>query len=246
LGNITIPYMLRSMHQWGRSIETGTDKKEGGVRMFVDEAHAMIGSEGSSAIQVLAQARKYNFGLVAATQFPEQLHPSVMKAFYGNTKSKICLSLDKSVVGNLWEGIDGGRNLLRRGDIISLPNYYGYCNLLIAESEDHVEQSGPFSVKFLGPFKIDYNDPVYRERLERVERQSRMAVCNTLEYMQRWRSAGYDELKTALILAGQERATLDDETAAQQAQGKADRMPTDAQFTAADEEFPWPDDDQSW
>jgi hypothetical protein len=246
MGNITIPYMLRSMHKWGRSQDKVTKKViDGGVRMFVDEAHAMIGSEGSSAVTVLAEARKYNFGLVAATQFPEQLHPSVMKAFYGNTKSKICLALDKTVVGNLSDGIDGGRGILGRGDIVSLPQYYGYCNLLIAESADHVEQSGPFSVKFLGPFKIDYSDPVYQERLAQVERQSRMTVCNRLEFMQRWRREGYDELKTALILAGQERATRDDEAAAQYSHDRVD-MPDVHTSSGEDEDFPWPDDDQSW
>lgn len=241
MGNITIPYMLRSMHKWGRQQDKFTRKWSGeGVRMFVDEAHAMIGGEGSSAVTVLAEARKYDFGLIAATQFPEQLHPSVMKGFYGNTKSKICLALDKSVVGNLWEGIDGGRGLLQRGDIVSLPQYYGYCNLLIAESKEHVEQSGPFSVKFLGPFEIDYNDPEYLERLAQVERQSRALVCNSIEYMQRKRDKGLDDLKAALIVAGQAKAMQDDEQAAVRGpETIMDGLDVDTEFTDEQEEFPW-------
>lgn len=244
MGNITIPYMLRSMHKWGRQQDKVTRKvTDGGVRMFVDEAHAMIGSEGSSAVTVLAEARKYNFGLVAATQFPEQLHPSVMKAFYGNTKSKICLALSQAAVGALASEIDGGRGLMGKGDVINLPSYYGYCNLLIADG-DHVEQSGPFSVKFLGPFKIDYADPVYQERLAQVERQSRMMVCNSLEFMQEWRKNGYDRLKASLILAGQDKNQQEAEGRfAAASSAAAPGMPLSPDFDGDDGELPWPEDD---
>lgn len=203
MGNLVIPYMLKSMHQWGRKEDEDTGDIIGeGVRLFVDEAHAIIGNEGSSAVTVLAEARKYDLGLVAATQFPEQLDRGVMKAFFGNTKSKICLALDETVVGDLYKGVDGGRGKVTKSDIIALPNYHGYCNVLIADGE-FVEQSGPFAVRFLGPLKVDRRSPEYREKLAQVKRQSRLAVCNTQEYMRKKRSEGLNELKTALLIAAQ-------------------------------------------
>ena len=47
---------------------------------------------GLEAAGILAQAREYDFGLIAAAQFPSQLTKNTNNGFYKNTGSKITFS----------------------------------------------------------------------------------------------------------------------------------------------------------
>lgn len=205
VGSLTIPYLLQSMNDWGRTQDPDTKEWKGrGCRLIIDEAPTVCGPK-SSIVEVAAEARKWDLGFVAMAQFPQQLDREVEKSLYVNTASKISLVLDPQGVGGMAGSLDGGSNLITQQDIISLPNYYAYANVLFSSENGKEEfNSGPFSMATLPPMMGDITAE-HRALAEQVMDRSHAIVCNPREEIQRRRRELTTNLKTAFTQLMQER-----------------------------------------
>jgi hypothetical protein len=256
VGSLIIPYMLQSKDAWGRVRNPKTGKREGmGVRLFVDEAHSVIGDAGSSVMTVLAESRKWDFGLIAATQYPQQLDRAVEQAFYANTASKISLSLAQSALSGIAGEIDGGEGRIDRKDITRLPPYWGYMNILLGDprgSSSRKQPSGPFSGLFLAPIadlmaaqgKVNpQNTPEHEEAIRLVKSKSRALVCQSADDVLKLRQGYTKRLKGGLgqVIADKLQADPDlvDEDVAWEGGWEATETTSSAPENDDDTHFPW-------
>lgn len=206
VGALTIPYLLQSMNDWGRTQDPDTKVWKGrGCRLIIDEAPTVCGPK-SSIVQVAAEARKWDLGFLAMSQFPQQFDKEVEKALYVNTASKVSLVLDSEGVGGMANSIDGGRNLITKADLINLPNYYAYANLLLASADGREQSnSGPFSMATLPPMiGGDSISDEHRRLASQVMDRSHALVCNQRSTIQAKRRELTNNLKIALTRYAQE------------------------------------------
>jgi hypothetical protein len=183
VGSLILPWLLSSMDEWGRKKDAESGLYSGqGCRVFIDEAQTLIGP-GSSAIELLAGARKWDLGLVSTSQYPSQFDKSVLDALLANTNSKICLKLDPSESAALAKSIAGVGGKVSPGDIADLPNFHYYANIMLPTFDGGVEgaaNSGAFSAACLPPIKCTLDAELKKIRQEVLDR-SHEAVCNRKE-----------------------------------------------------------------
>lgn len=217
VGALAIPYLLQSMDFWGRKRDPKTGEMVGtGVRLFIDEAPTICGPN-SSINTGLAEARKWDLGIVAAAQFPKQLDRAVEENFYANTASKISLSLDPGGVGGMARSLAGDGKLISADDIVALPNYAAYASVLLSDASGSKFTSGAFSMGTLPPLP-DWFARAHKERpryhlnpeeealAERIRLRSRELVCNPRDEVEEKRNRIIDDVRTALTQVLQDRA----------------------------------------
>lgn len=175
VGALVVPWIVSSMESWARRKDPETGEYIGiGMRLFIDECHTVMSNSAKDIENMLAETRKYDVGGVFGTQFPRQLGET-REAFYANTGSKITFVLDPAGVAGFDKSLDAGSRLIDAQDIVALPKYVGYCNLLVDRGN-----TGPFSIAFLRPLDegFDRRDPDHIIAVQRVIDQSRGMVCN--------------------------------------------------------------------
>lgn len=179
VGSLVLPWLLSSMSQWGRTKDPRTGEVSGrGCRVMVDEAPTLMGA-GSSVPQVLAEARKWDLGLVLAAQFLDQFDASIIDAALVNTNSKISMVQDPNKASPIAKAIAGASPKVKPEDIASLPNYHFYGNILLP-SDNGVSNTGPFSAACLPMIDHTLDDNHYAVADQVIER-SRKLVSNNLE-----------------------------------------------------------------
>jgi hypothetical protein len=183
VGSLILPWLLSSMDDWGRKKDAESGEFSGrGCRVFIDEAQTLIGP-GSSAIELLAGARKWDLGLISTSQYPSQFDKSVLEALLANTNSKICLKLDPSESLPLAKSIAGVGGKVSPGDIADLPNFHYYANIMLPTFESGANgaaSSGAFSAACLPPIACELDDELKALRQKVLDR-SHNAVCNRKE-----------------------------------------------------------------
>jgi hypothetical protein len=111
--------------------------------LYIDEAHNL---PPENFMELLSEARKYNLGLVLATQYAAQLSKSVdgssdslLSALIGNVGQIISFRLgqqDAAALSPIFEPVFGQR------DIISLPDWHAYVSM-----QQKNNSLAPFSLK---------------------------------------------------------------------------------------------------
>lgn len=179
VGALVLPWLLSSMDDWGRHKDEITGELTGsGCRVFVDEAPTLFGPT-SSAPKVLAEARKYDLGMVMAAQFIDQFPQQIVEASLANTASKIALPIDPNVAASVAKAVAGGSRSVTPADLSQLPNFHYYGNVLLP-APGGLSPSGPFSAACLPPIR-DQLDDEGRAMREQVIDQSREQLCNSLD-----------------------------------------------------------------
>jgi hypothetical protein len=222
IGGLIIPYLLSSMDDWGRKRDEITGRESGrGCRIFIDEAPTLIGPR-SSAISLLAEARKWDLGMVFASQYLQQFDPGVIKAALANTASKVTLALDPDNTAQISKAIAGTSGLVGPNDIADLPDYHMYANVLLPTADGGKATSGVFSGACLQPINCELTTEHARLREQVIER-SHALLCNPLEEIRAGQMQRVSNIKTALLQMIQERVADGDPLAghdpAQQVEG---------------------------
>jgi hypothetical protein len=168
VASLLLPWLLSTANEWGKNPETGEGT---GARVFVDEAPRLL-TPDSSVIQILAELRKWDLGLIAAAQYSGQLDRAVTGAILGNTSSKLSLPLEVSSAREIAVAIAANDKRMTAADIADLPNYHYYANLLLPSGP-----SGLFSAACLDPIKDKLNAEQKQTRLDVIE-HSRKLVAN--------------------------------------------------------------------
>lgn len=183
VGSLILPWLLGSMDDWGRKKDPDTGVSTGtGVRIFVDEAPTLFGPD-SSVPELLAEARKWDLGLVMAAQFLDQFDPGLIKAALANTASKIALASELNTAQIITKSLAGSNSSIKAGDLADLPNYHYYGNLLMPNPSGGVGSSGAFSAACLPPIEDQMDDEAKQVREEIIVR-SRGIVANSIEFIQ--------------------------------------------------------------
>jgi hypothetical protein len=209
IGSLILPYLLASVGEWGRQRDPITRVESGrGCRVFVDEAPTLL-TPDSAATKILAEARKYDLGLIFAAQFLDQFDTTVIKETLANTASKLSLVLDPSSARLISQSIDPSGTRVRGSDVSELPNFHFYANLLWPSGEgDGKASSGPFSSQCLIPIDSELTPESLRLR-EQVLERSRLLVCNSRDEIDAKRPKMLSNIKTALSLLHSERLASD-------------------------------------
>lgn len=202
VGSLILPYLLSSVGEWGRQEDQITGVKTGrGCRVFIDEAPTLLGPN-STAITILAEARKYDLGLIFASQFLDQFDASVVKGALGNTASKLSLVLDPSSARTIAASIAGGlgpHSLIKPDDIAILPNFHWYANLLLPNEDGLTASSGAFSAACLPPIRSKLS-PEHLKLRQGVIDRSRVLICNRRAEIVAKQRTLIEDIKAALLV----------------------------------------------
>ena len=221
IGALVIPYLLASMDDWGRKKDPITGQTVGrGCRIFVDEAPTLIGPD-SAAIQLLAEARKWDFGMVFASQYLSQFDQSVMKATLANTATKVTLALDPDNTTQISKAISGTSGLIGPNDVAALPDYHMYANVLLPTADGGKATSGVFSAACLRPINCDLTDDHVAIRQQVLER-SWTLICNNRDDIRRKQKTMVEDIKATLLTKLQERLEASDDPLAGHDPGQQD------------------------
>lgn len=177
LARLLLPSLLGSMNDTGRVRNPLTGEVSGhGCRVVIDEAPAVINGD-QQVMTILAEARKWDFGVILAMQFLDQLDSELRKALYANTGSKISLQLDPHNSAGIAKAISPNpRSGLTENDFAELPNFCEYSNIAVGQSS-----SGPFFSQTLPPISVT-RDTRFNQLREQVLQQSRALL--TVERVQ--------------------------------------------------------------
>lgn len=207
VGALIVPWLLASMDDWGRKKNAETGHEVGtGCRVFVDEAPRLFRSPESSVIQALAEARKWDLGVIMAAQFLNQFPREVKESALNNTASKIGLHTDMSGASEIAKALGGATKAIADGDMVALPNFHFYGNILLPSPGAGLAPSGPFSAACLHPIK-DKLSPEQIELRETVIARSRQLVTNRLDVVKAQQRIRLENVKTALSHRFNEQAT---------------------------------------
>lgn len=194
IGSLILPWLLGSMTKFGRREDERTGQTVGsGCRVFVDEGPTMLNPDSTEPL--LAEARKYDVGLIIASQYIEQFPKSLVDAIKANTGSKLVLGLDKEPAKALVNSIDPEGKDVKPESIARLPNFHFYASVYQQEGKSH-----PFSAACL-PMVVPHGTLLNSEEeslLDEVRRRSWAAICNDRDFMAEKRMRGNDDLKAAL------------------------------------------------
>lgn len=198
VGSLIVPWLLASMDDWGRKKDSETGQYVGtGCRVFVDEAPRLFRSPDSSVIQALAEARKWDLGVIMAAQFLNQFPREVKESSLNNTASKIGLHTDMNGAADIAKAISGASKAVSEGDMVALPNFHFYGNILLPSPGAGLAPSGPFSAACLKPIRDELSDEQKRIRDEIMER-SRRLVSNRLDVVQGQQRQRLEHVKITL------------------------------------------------
>lgn len=137
IGAIIIPMLMSSLSKWGHNPDLST-------YLIIDEFQVYA---TESYISLLASARKQGLYGIAANQVPQDLSPRLLRAVQSNMLNKISMRLDPQAVKEIANFIAGGRARPQAEDILALPNYWGWGNVVM----DNETSSGPFLFRGLAP-----------------------------------------------------------------------------------------------
>jgi hypothetical protein len=180
VGSLIVPWLLSSMDDWGRKPDPITGETTGsGCRIFVDESPRVFAGD-SSVPDLLAEARKWDLGLIMAAQFLEQFDKRIIQASLNNTGSKIGLSCDPKAAGEISRAVSGGSKEVTESDMALMPNFHYYGNVQMPGDDGSLGTSGPFSAKCPMMLPSDLNAEQLKIREAIIER-SRDLVCSNLE-----------------------------------------------------------------
>ena len=197
VGSLVLPWLLSTMTHWGRSKDPLTGEVSGrGCRVLVDEAPTLMGA-GSSVPQVLAEARKWDLGLVMAAQFLDQFDSSIIDAALVNTNSKISLVQDPNKAGPITKAIAGASTRIKPEDVATLPNFHFYGNVLLP-TDTGASASGPFSAACL-PMIEDHLQPEHLRARQEIIARSQALVTNQLADITALNQNRLANIKSALV-----------------------------------------------
>jgi hypothetical protein len=199
IASLVLPWLLSSIDEWGRQRDPETGVVTGrGCRVFVDEAPRIL-NEKSPVMQVLAETRKWDLGLIFAAQYLEQFHSEVLKGALANTKTKIVLSSDISSAKMIAESLDGGKNLVKARDIADLPKYHGFVNTPGAGQKNELFSFASPPMLGVDPDqgRVALTDEERHARDEVVQRSAAL-LSNSAAQIDEYRRTGLKETKIAL------------------------------------------------
>lgn len=199
VGSLIVPWMLSSMDRWGRKKDksTGEYTRNVGCRIFVDEAPRVFSGSDSSVDVVLAEARKWDLGLIMAAQYIEQFPSNIIDASLNNTGSKIGLSCDPKAATAIAKAIGGDTKVVTPSDLAQMPNFHYYGNVQVSDTAGLPAPSGPFSAKCLPPINNKLTPEVEVVEKTVVER-SQGILCNPLQEMRAKRETRVENINKAL------------------------------------------------
>lgn len=152
--------MITTSHRWGRRRDPETREIIGmPVRLLIDEAHMIVKKESDPLITILAEARKYDLGVVVASQFPEQFDTNVQKALWGNTASKMILALSaSSQAAQAAQAVSAGTGQITTDMVTMLPAYHAYANIMSRSQLGEQYRTGPFLVRLRNEYELGHED----------------------------------------------------------------------------------------
>jgi hypothetical protein len=199
VAGLTVPWMLESMSEWGEWQPEG--KAPGpGCRLLIDEAKVVI-KPGSPVVKVLAEARKWNFGMIATAQMLNQLPQDVVVELLGNTSTKASFQVDSSQAKIIANSITRRDTPVTDADISEQESFHFFMKTLSSS-----EQSDVFSAFSLPPLDATLNAED-KKAIERVKDNSRRLLSNRASDIDAIRETHLDDLKAAVL-----RVIQDDES----------------------------------
>jgi len=210
VGALVLPWLLSSMASWGRTKDPITGVQSGrGCRVLVDEAPTLMGA-GSSVPQVLAEARKWDLGLLMAAQFLDQFDNSIIDAALANTASKVTMVQDPNKAGPITKAIAGASSKVQPADIANLPNYHFYGNILLPSgAPGGLAASGPFTAACMPPINCNLDESALSSR-EQVIAQSQAQITNSRQAIVEQSRERVSKIMLSLRTQHQDRLTDDD------------------------------------
>lgn len=185
ISGLTIPLLLRDMGVWS---------KHGSAFLLIDEFQNYA---SESYIKLLAEARKFKLRSIATSQIPTSLPSDIQTAVYGNARNKLTLQLDRDNVGKMARNISGANDSLQNRDVASLPNYYGYGNLIL---NNH--PTGPFTFKALAPIVPNGEKESHREKfakqIQEIEQLSSVLLSEPRDKVMQQRRDYTDNMRANL------------------------------------------------
>lgn len=204
-----IPMVMAASNAAGRKKTlTGDEESDAGVgvRVFIDEAAAVVKEADGTVGKILAQMRKRDLGLILTTQFPDQLPRGLVEESLANTQTKMVFKLSKKQVAPIADLVAPRREVTVE-DIAELPNYYIYANV----QQPGGRHTGTFAAATLPPPERT-RTPERLALVERIQAQSHAILCNTREDMTSSRPTHAKKVQAELISAWrrrEEQAELD-------------------------------------
>lgn len=197
VGALIIPWLLSSMDSWGRHRDEITGQEIGqGCRIFVDEAPRVVSGD-SSVPELLAEARKWDLGLVMAAQFIEQFPKQIVEAALNNTGSKIGLNCEPKAASELARAVSGASKAVTEMDMATMPNFHFYGNVMLPDPGGVLSPSGPFSAKCLPMINDDLGDRGIDLRQYVID-NSRSTICNSIDEIRKQQKSRLENVKIAL------------------------------------------------
>jgi excisionase family DNA binding protein len=199
IGSLLLSYLLASLGEWGRQRDPVTRVESGrGCRVFIDEAPTLLGPD-SAAIAILAEARKYDLGLVFASQFLDQFDVSVVKHLLANITSKLSFVLEPSSARLIAQSIAGSTSAgaVTATDIATLRNYHFYSTVLYPLGAHEKRSSGPFLARTPRPLEYEMTAELL-ERRQNVIDHSRLLTSNRRTDMEVRQHEAVEEIKGSL------------------------------------------------
>jgi hypothetical protein len=197
IGSLILPWMLSSMDDWGRKKDEITGELSGsGCRIIVDEAPTMMGPN-SSVPTLLAEARKWDLGLIMLAQFLDQFDAQIIDSALANTASKVAMVQDPNKAGPIAKAIAASSSRVTPADIAQLPPFHFYGNVLLPTAGAGLSNSGPFSAACMPMIKSKMDQQHIALRQEIKDRSRRM-ISNDIEDIRARSRHRIDNLKEAL------------------------------------------------
>lgn len=197
---LALPGIIAASEQHGRqrSDLLGDDAPSGnevGIRVFVDEAPAVIKEGATSVRKVLREMRKRDLGLTMTGQFLEQFDSALIQDVVVNTQTKFTLREPPKFAKTIVDAIspDGS---VTPADVAALPNYAMYGNAQL----DGGKHSGVFSCSTLPPGDRE-RTPERKQVVREIQQRSRAALCNGREDVQASLRGQTARMKVALAKA---------------------------------------------
>jgi hypothetical protein len=173
IARMILPAILGSIDQWGRKRDPRTGEYSGiGCRVIADEIGRLFKAT-QEIPDILAEARKFDLGMIMAGQFADQLETDIRDAVFMNTFSKLSLNQDQKKTAGFETSIGNEATPITTGNLSELNPFEGYGNVL---TEGGV--SGPFSFRTLPPPEITFG-PKLDALVEQVREQSRDLIASS-------------------------------------------------------------------
>jgi hypothetical protein len=187
LGRLILPWLLSQMHDWGVRRDPATDERVGArLRCFVDHAPALLGTSPDTVIvDQLAEASKWDAGLVLNAESPEQLPPALLQRLIANLATRLTFRLDAPEAALIADRVGDGAE-----EIAALADHECVGRVLVAD------ENGRRSVRHV---KLQTLAPVPRPPRNPRQAASRRAASDERS------SDPLEDIKSELLTRLQER-----------------------------------------